>query len=78
MTADRIPCHKVPFCPGCGTYYAVHGQHRADCTATEETRNRLHLEDPNPLRNNNTDNSRQLAGPAPKYPTMETCAPAHR
>lgn len=23
----------VPFCPGCGTYLAVHGRHRADCTA---------------------------------------------
>jgi Protein of unknown function (DUF3631) len=27
------------FCPGCGTFYATNGQHRADCTATQPERN---------------------------------------
>jgi hypothetical protein len=43
MSVERVRCREVPFCPGCGTYYAVDGQHRDDCTATEETRTRLIL-----------------------------------
>lgn len=26
---------KSDFCPGCGTHFAIHGEHRADCTANE-------------------------------------------
>jgi ribosomal protein S27AE len=26
------------FCPGCGTYYATHGEHRVDCTSTSAFR----------------------------------------
>ncbi|WP_082966721.1 DUF3631 domain-containing protein [Mycobacterium sp. 852002-51163_SCH5372311] len=29
---------RRPFCPGCGTYYAVHHQHRNDCTAGKHAR----------------------------------------
>lgn len=28
---------RRPFCKGCGTYWATHGEHRADCTASKQT-----------------------------------------
>jgi Protein of unknown function (DUF3631) len=31
--ADKSRPTAAPFCPGCGTYFAAHGEHRDDCTA---------------------------------------------
>jgi hypothetical protein len=39
MNRDEI--RRRPFCPGCGTHYAVFDEHRDDCTASIETRFRL-------------------------------------
>jgi hypothetical protein len=33
----RTETHRIPFCPGCGCYLAVHGDHRSDCTAAPKT-----------------------------------------
>lgn len=38
---NRAEIRRRSFCPGCGCHYPVHGEHRADCTATTATRLRL-------------------------------------
>jgi hypothetical protein len=32
MANDHLRRHQIPFCPGCGLYFAVNGSHRNDCT----------------------------------------------
>jgi hypothetical protein len=39
---DRDTIRETPWCPGCGLYYATRGrQHRNDCNATVEQRERI-------------------------------------
>ena len=41
MVAGAAVIRQRPFCPGCGLHYAVHDDHREDCTADLMVRVRL-------------------------------------
>ncbi len=38
---NRTEIHARPFCIGCGYFYAVHGEHRTDCTGAADMPRRV-------------------------------------